>query len=224
MLHVPAVLSGPTLARVHSIIGQAKWVAGAQTAGHLSIKVKDNEQIAEDDPVGHEAASVILDALSTNPLFVSAALPAKISPPLFNRYAGGGSYGRHIDGAIRPLGAQRMRTDLSATLFLSDPASYDGGELMIADSGSINSIKLAAGDMILYPSGSIHEVRAVTKGIRVASFFWVQSLVRDAGQRALLFDLDTTIQTMADGEDSHDHRLSLTALYHNLLRMWADIS
>lgn len=223
MLHIPAVLNADQLSRVNAIIARGDWIDGAQTAGHLSAKVKQNEQIGEDDPNGLEAASIILDALSINPLFASAALAAKISPPLFNLYRDGGCYGPHIDGAIRPLGPQRMRTDLSATLFLNEQNRYQGGELMIADSGGLNSIKLAAGDLILYSSGSIHDVRPVTKGNRIACFFWVQSLVRDGAQRAMLFDLDTAIQAVPSGDEWTDHRLSLTALYHNLLRMWAEV-
>jgi PKHD-type hydroxylase len=223
MLHIPSALTGEALARVTSIIARAQWIDGVQTAGHLSASVKQNQQIGEDDPLGREAAAIILEALRVNPLFVSAALPAKISPPLFNRYENSGAYGRHIDGSIRPLGAGRMRTDLSATLFLSSPGDYDGGALEVADSGGANMIKLDAGDMILYPSGAIHQVHPVTKGTRLASFFWVQSLVRDAAQRALLFDLDTNIQSLPSSDEWHEHRLALTALYHNLLRMWADM-
>lgn len=223
MLHIPAVLTGETLAQVKALIARGTWVDGAHTAGHLSAKVKANEQIDEDDPVGLEAAAIILDALAVNPLFAASAFAAKISPPLFNRYREGGNYGAHIDGAIRPLGSQRMRTDLSATLFLSDPQDYDGGELEIADSSGSMSIKLAAGDMILYASGDIHEVRSVTSGVRVASVFWVQSLVRSASERTILFDLHKAIQSLPNSDDWHDHRLSLTALYHNLLRKWADV-
>lgn len=223
MLHIPAVLTDETLAQVEALIARGTWVDGAHTAGHLSAKVKANEQIDEDDPVGLEAAAIILDALAVNPLFAASAFAAKVSPPLFNRYQEGGAYGAHIDGAIRPLGSQRMRTDLSATLFLSDPQDYDGGELEIADSSGSMSIKLAAGDMILYASGDIHEVRSVTSGVRVASVFWVQSLVRSASERTILFDLHKAIQSLPNSDDWHDHRLSLTALYHNLLRKWADV-
>ncbi len=223
MFHIPAVLTAETLSQVTALIARGSWVDGAQTAGHLSAKVKANEQIDEDDPAGLAAAAIILDALAVNPLFAAAAFAAKISPPLFNRYQAGGAYGSHIDSAIRPLGTQRMRTDLSATLFLSDPQDYDGGELDIADSSGSTSIKLAAGDMILYASGDIHEVRPVTSGTRIASFFWVQSLVRSASERAMLFDLHKAIQSLSQSDDWHDHRLSLTALYHNLLRKWADV-
>lgn len=223
MLHIPAVLSAEQIERVRDLLTHGDWIDGTATAGHLSVKVKQNEQIGEEDPVGLEAATIILDALAVNPLFTAMALPAKISPPLFNRYQNGASYGPHIDSAIRPLSKQRMRTDISATLFLTEPDTYQGGELEIADAGGANLIKLAAGDMILYPSGSIHQVHPVSKGARVASFFWVQSLVRDLGERTMLFDLDMTIQSIPAGEQWEAHRLSLTALYHNLLRKWAEV-
>lgn len=223
MLHIPDVLTAETLAQVKSLIARGTWVDGAHTAGHLSAKVKANEQIDGDDPAGLKAAAIILDALAINPLFAASALAAKISPPLFNRYQVGAAYGNHVDGAILPLGSQKMRTDLSATLFLSDPQDYDGGELEIADSSGSVSIKLAAGDMILYASGDIHEVRPVTSGTRIASVFWVQSLVRSASERAMLFDVHKAIQSVPQSDDWHDHRLSLTALYHDLLRKWADV-
>lgn len=222
MLHIPGVLTGEALARVQSRIGSASWSSGSKTAGHLSAKVKNNRQIEENDQIGLGAAALILDALAINPTFASAALASKISPPLFNRYDVGQTYGPHIDGAIRPLGAMRMRTDLSATLFLSAPESYEGGELVIRDSAAEQGIKLPAGDLILYPSGAIHHVAPVRDGTRIASFFWVQSLVRDSEKRSMLFDLDRTIQSLSNGGAGPETLLELTALYHNLLRLWTD--
>lgn len=223
MLHIPEVLTGAALARVIALIAGARWVDGLATAGHLSAQVKRNQQLAEDDPAGLEASSLIFDALAVHPVFASSALAAKISPPLFNRYDVGETYGPHIDGAIRPLGSQRMRTDLSATLFLSDPNSYDGGELRIADVAGEHIAKFAAGDLFLYPSGAIHHVAPVNKGTRIASFFWVQSLVREDTCRRILFDLDSTIQSIASGDGQSAHVLQLTAVYHNLLRLWSDV-
>lgn len=223
MLHIPEVLTGEALARVIWLINGAVWIDGLNTAGHLSAKVKRNQQLAEDDPAGLEAAAIIFDALAIHPVFASNALAAKISPPLFNRYDAGQTYGPHIDSAIRPLGAHRMRTDLSATLFLSDPDSYEGGELRIADNAGEHVAKLRAGDLILYPSGAIHHVAPVRKGTRTASFFWVQSLVREGSHRTMLFDLDRTIQSIATDDGQSAHILELTALYHNLLRLWSDV-
>ena len=223
MLHIPDLLSGAALARVVALVKGARWVDGLATAGHLSAKVKRNQQLAEDDPAGLEAASLIFDALAVHPVFASSALAAKISPPLFNRYDVGETYGPHIDSAIRPLGSQRMRTDLSATLFLRDPDSYEGGELRVADAAGEHVAKFAAGDLFLYPSGAIHHVTPVRKGTRIASFFCVRSLVRDEACRRILFDLDRTIQSIASGEGQSAHVLQLTAVYHNLLRVWSDV-
>lgn len=223
MLHIPEVLTGKALARVKMLIAGAPWVDGLSTAGHLSAKVKHNQQLAEDDPAGLEASEIIFDALATHPIFASSVLAGKISPPLFNRYDVGQTYGAHIDGAIRPLGSHRMRTDLSATLFLSDPDSYEGGELRISDVAGEHVAKLPAGDLFLYPSGAIHSVTPVRKGTRIASFFWVQSLVREESHRRILFDLDSTIQSLALGDGQSAHVLELTAVYHNLLRLWSDV-
>ena len=223
MIHIPAILSADRLAEVNGRIADSEWVCGRQTAGHQSALVKNNQQLDEEDKGGLAAAAIILDVLATHPIFVSAALPSKISPPLFNRYDIGEAYGDHIDGAIRPLGSGRMRTDLSATLFLNQPSSYEGGELVITDSRGVHEIKLPAGDLILYDSGSIHHVAPVRQGSRRASFFWVQSLVRLADQRAILFDLDTVIQELTSDGAQKDHILALTAQYHTLLRLWTDV-
>ena len=223
MIHIPAILSTDLLAEVNGRIADSEWVCGRQTAGHQSALVKNNQQISEDDEGGVAAAAIILDVLAKHPIFVSAALPAKISPPLFNQYGIGEAYGNHIDGAIRPLGSGRMRTDLSGTLFLNQPDSYEGGELVITDSRGVHEIKLPAGDLILYDSGSIHHVAPVRQGSRQASFFWVQSLIRLPDQRAILFDLDTVIQELTSDGAKKTHILALTAQYHKLLRLWSDM-
>jgi PKHD-type hydroxylase len=199
-------------------------VDGRVTAGPQSARVKDNQQLAENDPIAQQIGDQILAALQRNPLFVSAALPHRVFPPLFNRYQGGNSFGNHVDNAIRqsPITGLRIRTDLSATLFLAEPEEYEGGELLIEDTYGVHSAKLPAGHMVLYPSTSLHNVRPVTSGARVASFFWIQSMVRDDGQRTLLFDLDTAIQRLTLDVPDHPAAVQLTAVYHNLLRRWAD--
>lgn len=222
MLHIPGVLEEAALTQVRGLLGQAGWIDGRATAGHLSAEVKDNRQLAEDDPLALQAGALVMDALSRQPLFAAAALATRISAPLFNRYEGGATYGDHIDGAIRPLVRGRMRADLSATLFLSDPESYGGGELMIASPGGEHAVKLAAGDMILYASGTRHRVTPVTRGTRLAAVLWIQSLVRDPQQRAMLFELDQTIQALRAADALADSVLALTGLYHNLLRLWSE--
>jgi PKHD-type hydroxylase len=222
MLHIPGVLDAAGLAEVRGQLAGARWIDGRATAGHLSAKVKNNRQLDEDDPAALQAGALVLDALSRQPLFAAVALATRISAPLFNRYQDGETYGDHIDGAIRALTKGRMRADLSATLFLSDPASYDGGELMIAAPGGEHAVKLAAGDMILYASGARHRVMPVTRGQRDAAVFWVQSLVRDSQQRAMLFDLDETIQNLRAAGANEADTLALTGLYHNLLRLWSE--
>lgn len=222
MLHIPAVLDVRGLAQVRGLLARAQWADGRATAGHLSATVKHNRQLAEDNPLALRAGAFVLDALTRQPLFAAAALATCISAPLFNRYEGGETYGDHIDGAIRPLAKGRMRADLSATLFLSDPDSYEGGELIIAAPGGENAVKLAAGDMILYASGARHRVTPVLQGQRDAAVLWVQSLVRDQQQRGMLFELDQTIQNMSAGGANDPHVLALTGLYHNLLRFWSE--
>lgn len=222
MLHIPGVLNPRALTQVRDLLAKAQWVDGRATAGHLSFAVKDNRQLGENDPLALQAGAVVLDALSCHPLFAAAALATRISAPLFNRYANGETYGDHVDGAIRPLTSGRMRSDLSATVFLSDPETYSGGELIIAAPGGENAVKLGAGDMILYASGARHRVEPVTKGQRDAAIIWIQSLVRDPQQRALLFELDQTIQGLRAETSLADSVLSLTGLYHNLLRLWSE--
>jgi PKHD-type hydroxylase len=225
LLQIPDVLTTAQVREARALLDGAEWVDGRVTAGHQSARAKDNEQVPENHPAARQAGEMIVTALARSPLFRSAALPLHVFPPLFNRYTGGQSFGSHVDNAVRQVAgsAHQLRTDLSATLFLSEPDDYDGGELVIEDTFGVQSVKLAAGNMILYPASSLHHVRPVTRGARISSFFWIQSMVRDDGERTLLFDLDLSIQRL--GADSPDHPavLQLTGVYHNLLRRWADI-
>ena len=225
LLQVPDVLTQEQVAHARRLLDNAEWVDGRVTAGHQSARAKDNLQLPEDHPVARQLGETILTALQANPLFISAALPLKVFPPLFNRYEGGQSFGNHVDNAIRQVRGtgQSIRTDLSATLFLAEPTEYDGGELVVEDTYGVHSVKLAAGDMVLYPATSLHHVAPVTRGARVASFFWLQSMVRDDGERTLLFDLDTAIQRLTLDRQDHPAAVQLTAVYHNLLRRWADL-
>jgi PKHD-type hydroxylase len=225
LLHVPGVLTGEHVARVRQVIDQAEWVDGRVTAGPQSARTKQNLQLPEDSPGARQAGELILAALQRSALFMSAALPLKVYPPMFNRYAGGHSFGSHVDNAIRqvPGTPHRVRTDLSATLFLAEPGDYDGGELVAEDTYGVHRVKLPAGDMVLYPSTSLHHVTPVTRGERIASFFWIQSLVRDDGRRTLLFDLDSAIQRLARDVPDHQSTVQLTGIYHNLLRQWAEL-
>lgn len=222
MLHIEGALDRETLARVRARLDAAAWTDGRATAGNLSGAVKKNRQLAEDDPLAIELGATVIDSLAGNSRFMSAALPSVISPPIFNFFGESESYGDHIDGAIRPLARGRMRTDISATVFLDDPSSYDGGELVIANAGGDQSVKLAAGDLILYEASSIHHVAPVTRGRRRAAVLWVQSMVRDAARREALHGLDLSIQRLRGINAASAEVLPLTALYHNLLRMWAD--
>lgn len=225
LIEIPNVLTRQQVADSRRMLDAAEWIDGGVTAGHQSRMAKNNMQLAENDAVAIELGDVILEELQKNPLFVSAALPSKIFPPLFNRYAGGQNFGTHVDNAIRQVSGteHRVRTDLSATLFLSDPDEYEGGELVVEDSYGVQRVKLAAGSMILYPASSLHHVTPVTTGVRVASFFWIQSMVRDDGERTLLFDLDSSIQRLAAESPDHPSVIQLTGVYHNLLRRWADV-
>jgi PKHD-type hydroxylase len=224
LLHIPDVLTAEQVAHCRQKLEQADWVDGRVTAGHQSARVKDNMQLPEDHPVARELGDLILTALQNNPLFMAAALPLKVFPPLFNRYQGGQSFGAHVDNAIRQVNGTpyRVRTDLSATLFLAAPEEYDGGELSVEDTYGLHNVKLPAGSLILYPASSLHHVRPVTRGARLASFFWIQSMVRDDGQRTLLFDLDMAIQRIGAEAPDHPSVIQLTSVYHNLLRRWAD--
>ena len=211
-------------------LSEAEWVDGRVTAGYQAQEVKRNAQVREDSPAAAACGEMVLAGLARSPRFMAAALPLRVYPPMFNSYAGGQTFGTHVDTAIRQLSTtgQRIRTDLSATLFLTDPAEYDGGELIVEDSYGEKSVKLPAGDMVLYPATSLHRVEPVTRGNRVSSFFWVQSMVRDDGQRTLLFDLDESIQRLARSDSAgvdavKKSSVQMTGVYHNLLRQWAEM-
>lgn len=225
VLAIPDVLNADQVLRARQIMNDAEWVDGRVTAGNQSALSKDNMQLPEGCQAARELGAMVLSALENNPLFISAALPAKVFPPLFNRYQGGQSFGTHVDNAIRQINgtAHRIRTDLSATLFFAGPDEYDGGELVVEDTYGVKSVKLPAGHMILYPATSLHHVRPVTRGARLASFFWIQSMIRDDGERTLLFDLDTAIQRLAVGGGDQAAAVQLTGVYHNLLRRWAEV-
>jgi PKHD-type hydroxylase len=226
LLHVPALLDADAVRQVRERLDAAEgdWVDGRVTAGYQGAAVKHNQQIAEQSRTALELGDAILAVLERNQLFISGALPNRVYPPLFNRYTGGMEFGGHVDGAVRiiPGSGQKIRTDLSATLFLSTPESYDGGALLIEDTFGVHSVKLAAGDLIVYPGTSVHRVEPVTRGTRVGCFFWIQSLIRDDVQRTLLFDLDRSIQRLTATDADKESRVQLTGVYHNLLRMWTD--
>jgi PKHD-type hydroxylase len=225
LISIPDVLNVEQVANARKLLAEAEWVDGRTTAGFQSARTKDNVQVPENHPVARQLGELIVTTLSQNPLFLSAALPLHVFPPLFNRYAGGQSFGTHVDNSIRqiPGTPHRMRTDLSATLFLTAPEEYDGGELCVEDTYGIKPVKLPAGHLILYPATSLHHVRPVTRGARVSSFFWVQSLVRDDDRRSLLFDLDLAIQRLGRDYPDHPSAVQLTGVYHNLLRQWAEL-
>ena len=225
ILCIPDVLSPGQTADARAMLDAADWSDGKSTAGHIAAMVKDNAQLSPTHPVAAKVGATVLTALTANPLFMSAALPLHFLPPMFNRYAGGQHYGTHVDGAIRqiPATGQRIRTDMSCTLFFADPDEYDGGELLIEDTYGSKSVKLPAGHLVLYPSTSLHRVTPVTRGARVSSFFWLQSLIRDDQQRSMLFDMDVAIQRMAAELPDHPSVVSLTGAYHNLLRQWAEM-
>ena len=227
ILTIPKVFPKPQVAAIRARLDAADWTDGRVTAGHQSAQTKNNSQIPETSSVAVEVGELILAALGQNPLFRSAALPLRVFPPLFNRYAGGQTFGTHVDNSLRTHGPTggRIRTDLSCTLFFSDPDEYDGGELVIEDTYGSKSVKLPAGDMILYPATSLHHVTPVTRGARVSSFFWLQSTIRQDAHRTLLFDLDTAIQRIAGNADaaSQQSAVQLSGVYHNLIRQWAEL-
>jgi len=225
LLTIPDVLTPAQVEQARRILDAASWVDGRVTAGHQSARAKDNMQLPEYSEAARELGAMILGALGSNALFISAALPARVFPPLFNRYSGGQSFGTHVDNAIRQINgtSHRIRTDLSVTLFFSNPDEYDGGELTIEDVYGVHSVKIPAGHMVLYPASSLHHVKPVTRGARVSSFFWVQSMVRDDGERSLLFDLDLGIQQIVRNQSDHPASVQLTGVYHNLLRRWATV-
>lgn len=224
LLQIPDVLTPDEVRHARSVIDAAEWIDGKVTAGFQSSRTKDNMQIPEGHPASQEIGDLILGALQRNALFMSAALPLKVFPPLFNSYSGGQSFGTHVDNAIRQVAGtnHRVRTDLSATLFLTEPEDYEGGELCIEDTYGLHKVKLPAGHMILYPATSLHFVEPVTSGARVSSFFWIQSMIRRDSQRTLMFDLDTAIQRLNEDAPDHPSTVQLTGIYHNLLRQWAD--
>lgn len=224
MLHIPNVLGAEQVSHCRELLGRADWEDGRSTAGHQSSQVKRNLQLPENSPAARELGDLVLAALERSALFISAVLPQRVFPPLFNRYEGGMTFGSHVDNAIRPITGTplRLRTDVSATLFLSSPESYDGGELVVEDTYGSHAVKLPAGDLIIYPASSLHHVTPVTRGVRLASFFWVQSMIRDVSQRALLFDLDTAIMQLNQEVPKSPSLVMLTGVYHNLLRQWAE--
>jgi len=224
LLQVPRVFEKEEVQEFRARLGAAHWVDGNATSGHQSARAKANEQLPEDSAEARELGEAVLAALGRNALFFSAALPKQVFPPLFNRYREGMTFGAHVDTAIRTHAPTRtrIRADLSATLFLSAPEEYDGGELVVEDSYGTHSAKLAAGDLVLYPATSLHRVNPVTRGARVASFFWIHSMVREDAQRTLLFDLDMAIVRLTRDTPGHPALVSLVGTYHNLLRMWAE--
>ena len=225
LIAIPDLLSADTLARIRAILGAAEWTDGNATSGEQSALAKRNEQLPEGSAAHAQAGAIVLDALAASPLFVAAALPLKVFPPLFSRYAGGQAFGAHVDSAVRiQRGSDfRIRADVSATVFLADPDSYDGGELVIEDRFGAQSVKLPAGHAVLYPSSSLHRVEPVTRGTRLASVFWLQSMVRDDGARRILFELDQAVQDVASRLGMNDPAaVRLTGTYHNLLRRWAE--
>jgi len=225
LLQIPEVLTADGLQRVRAILAAAQWADGRITAGTQSAQVKNNLQLPEDAPASRVARAIVLEGLQRNALFFTAALPKAIFPPLFNRYEGAANaFGNHVDNAVRTVSAtgMRLRTDLSGTLFLSEPSEYDGGELVIEDTFGTQQVKLPAGHLVLYPSSSLHRVQPVTRGARVASFFWVQSMVREPERRRLLFDMDMAILGLRTQYGEIAAAVALTGTYHNLLRMWAE--
>lgn len=224
LLHIPKVLNDDELKALQSLMQQASWVDGKVTAGTQSAQVKRNIQLPETCAEAEQARQIVLKALSRNALFFSAALPKKIYPPLFNQYRDGMDFGAHIDNAVRThaISGTHVRTDISCTLFLVNPESYEGGELVVEDTYGQQMVKLPAGDMVLYPGTSLHHVRPVTSGARIACFFWIQSMVRDDAQRTLLFDMDAAISTLREQIGDNAAVIGLTGNYHNLIRMWAD--
>jgi PKHD-type hydroxylase len=223
LLHIPEVLTTDQVAHIRQRLDAADWTDGRETVGAQGAKVKRNLQLPDSSPLREELAREVLKALARHPLYHAATLPLRTLPPRFNRYEGGGEYGFHVDGAVMALpNGEQLRSDISCTLFLAAPDEYDGGELIVSDTYGEHEIKLPAGDLIVYPSSSLHRVLPVTRGARVAAFFWVQSLIRDDARRRMLFELDTSIQTLTHTGANADAVLQLTGIYHNLLRQWAE--
>jgi PKHD-type hydroxylase len=226
LVRIPQLLTPAEVAHCRKVLEAAAWVDGKVTAGQQSGKAKFNLQVPQDSPQSRELGEIILDALGRSPLFTTAALPLKVFPPLFNRYDVGMTFHAHVDNAVRPVpgAGVRIRTDVSSTLFLTDPEDYDGGELVIEDTYGTQTVKLPAGDLVLYPATSLHRVEPVTRGSRWASFFWTQSMVKEDSRRRLLYELDLSIMRIrADLPDDHSGVLGLTGTYHNLLRQWVEM-
>ncbi|MGH7994877.1 MAG: Fe2+-dependent dioxygenase [Opitutaceae bacterium] len=225
ILEIPDILTAQQVAETRGLLEAAEWVDGKGTAGHQAAQAKENLQIPAEHPTARRVGEAIVGALGRNPLFLSAALPRHVLPPMFNRYSGGQHFGTHVDGAIRPVPGtgHRLRTDLSATLFFAEPEEYDGGELVIQDTYGSKTVKLPSGHMILYPATRLHRVAPVTRGARLCSFFWIQSLVRDDNRRTILFDLDVAIQRLGAAHAGEPALVQLTGVYHNLLRQWAEM-
>jgi PKHD-type hydroxylase len=226
LLHIPQVFTKDEVRTLREQLDAGPWADGNMTSGHQSATAKRNLQLPEDSAEARAVSALVVQALNANPMFVSAALPHTVFPPLFNRYEGGGEFGTHVDNAIRQQrgGALRIRSDLSATLFLSEPEDYDGGDLIIEEMYGPQTVKLPAGDLVLYPSKSLHRVTPVTRGARVSSFMWLQSLVRDDADRETLFRMDVAIQRVALEKGPKDQAvIELTGVYHNLLRRWAEV-
>ncbi|MEW6125294.1 MAG: Fe2+-dependent dioxygenase [Pseudomonadota bacterium] len=224
MLHIPNVLTPDQVARCRRMFERANWVDGRVTAGAQTSAVKRNLQIPDDDPEALECGQMIVAALHRSGLFMSAVLPLRVLPPMFNRYDEGMTFGSHVDNAIRRIRTtgETMRTDVSTTLFLSDPDDYEGGELVVEDTYGTHAVKLPAGDAIIYPATSLHHVTPVTHGARISSFFWTQSLIRNDGRRGLLFDMDMAIMRLNQDHPGHPSAVQLTGVYHNLLREWSE--
>ncbi|MEP9380223.1 Fe2+-dependent dioxygenase [Aquabacter sp. CN5-332] len=223
MIHIPNVLTREQVLRCRQMFQRVEWVDGRITAGPQTSAVKRNLQIPEDDPEALECGQMIVSALYRSALFMSAVLPNRVMPPMFNRYDEGMTFGSHVDNAIRHIRGGSMRTDVSTTLFLSDPEDYDGGELVAEDTYGSHAVKLPAGDAVIYPATSLHHVTPVTRGARISSFFWTQSLIRDEAQRGLLFDMDMAIMRLNQDHPGHPSSVQLTGVYHNLLRQWAEV-
>jgi PKHD-type hydroxylase len=225
LVHIPQVLNAGELANLRERLANAAWVDGRVTAGPQTAKVKENLQLAEDSAEARELGIVVVRALERNATLMSATLPRHVYPPMFNRYEPGMGFGAHVDNAVRQVGQTplRMRTDVSATLFLSAPEDYDGGELIVEDTYGAHSAKPAAGDLIVYPATSLHRVAPVTRGIRVACFFWIQSMVKEDSERTLLFELDRTIGELSQIAPGNPALVRLTAIYHNLIRKWTEM-
>jgi len=225
MVVVPNVLNAEQVARCRDVMTRAAWVDGRITAGHQSAQVKKNLQLSETAPEARELGNMVMEALGRSNLFMSAVLPKQVFPPLFNRYDAGMTFGSHVDNAIRGIAnsGMRIRTDVSSTLFISAPEDYDGGELIVEDTYGSHSVKLPAGDMIVYPATSLHNVTPITRGSRIASFFWTQSMIRDESKRSLLFDMDMAIIKLNRDHQEHPSVVELTSVYHNLLRQWAEL-